>query len=73
MKVISDKGGDLLAQFDNVNEIDIPVLEKLVDLPPQIRDILQQKMLIENHIDANREKIKGYSFLENVFGFCKTF
>ena len=36
MKVISNKDGDLLSQFDNFKEDDIPVLERLVDLPPQI-------------------------------------
>ena len=32
-----------------------------------------KKKLINNHIDANRSKIKGYLYLEDVFGFCKTF
>ena len=30
-------------------------------------------MLIDNHIDANKSKIKGYSYLEKIFGFCKSF
>ena len=30
-------------------------------------------MLINNHTDANRGKIKGYLYLEDIFGFCKTF
>ena len=30
-------------------------------------------MLIDNHTDANKGKIKGYLFLEDIFGFCKTF
>ena len=30
-------------------------------------------MLINNHIDANRGKIKGYLYLEDIFGFCRTF
>ena len=30
-------------------------------------------MLINNHTDANKGKIKGYLYLEDVFGFCKTF
>ena len=37
MRVISNKDGDLLSQFDNINENDIPILEKLADLAPQIR------------------------------------
>ena len=30
-------------------------------------------MLIDNHIDDNRGKIKGYLYLEDIVGFCKTF
>ena len=73
MRVISNKDGDLLSQFDNINENDIPVLEQLADLPVQIRDTPHQKMLINNHTDANKGKIKGYLYLEDIFGFCKTF
>ena len=73
MKSISYKDGDLLSQFDNINENDIPILERLADLPPQIRDSPHQKMLINNHTDANKGKIKGYLCLEDIFGFCKTF
>ena len=63
----------MLSQFDNINENDIPVLERLADLPPQIRDSPHQKMLINNHTDVNKGKIKGYLYLEDIFGFCKTF
>ena len=73
MRAISNKDGDLLSQFDNINENDIPILERLAKLPPQIRDTNHYKMLIDNHIDANRGKIKGYLYLEDIFGFCKTF
>ena len=30
-------------------------------------------MLIDYHTDANKGKIKGYLYLEDIFGFCKTF
>ena len=73
MRVISNKDGDLISQFDNINENDIPVLERLADLPTQIQSTPHQKMLINNHADANRGKIKGYLYLEDIFGFCKTF
>ena len=63
MKVISNKDDDLLSQFGNINENKIPLLERLADLPPQIRDKPHQKMLIDNHLDANKGKIKGYLFL----------
>ena len=73
MRAISKKDGDLVSQFDNINENDIPVLNRLADLPVQIRDTLHQKILINNHTDANKGKIKGYLYLEDIFGFCKTF
>ena len=73
MRAISNKDGDLLSQFDNINENDIPILEQLADLPVQFRDTPHQKMLINNHTDANKGKIKGYLYLEDIFGFCKTF
>ena len=73
MRAISSKDGDLISEFDNINENDIPILNRLADLPVQIRDTLHQKMLINNHTDANRGKIKGYLYLEDIFGFCKTF
>ena len=73
MRAISNKDGDLLSQFDDINENDIPVLNRLADLPVQIRDTPHQKMLINNHIHANKGKTKGYLYLEDIFGFCKTF
>ena len=60
MRAISNKDGDLLSQFDNINENDIPVLNRLADLLVQIRDTPHQKMLINNHTDTNKGKIKGY-------------
>ena len=71
MRAITNKDGDILSQFDNNNENDIPTLERLQDLPVQIRDTPHQKMLINNHTDANKGKIKGYLYLEDFFGFCK--
>ena len=43
MKAISNKDGDLLPQFDNINENDIPVLERIANLSPQIRHTPQPK------------------------------
>ena len=59
MRAISKKDGDLLSQFDNINENDIPNLITLADLPGQNRDTPHQKMLINNHTDANKGKIEG--------------
>ena len=73
MRMLSNKDSDLLSQFYNINENDIPVLNRLADLPVQIRDTPHQKMLINNHTENNRDKIKVYLYLEDIFGFCKTF
>ena len=72
MKSISNKD-DLLSQFDNIKENGIPILERLAGLPPHIRSTPHQKMLINNHTDANKGKIKGYLYLEDIFSFCKSF
>ena len=72
MRVISNKDGDLSSQSDNINEIDIPVRERLADFPLQSRSTPHQKLLINNHTDANEGK-KRHLCLEDVFGFCKSF
>ena len=69
MKVISNKDGDFLSQY--VNENDIPVFERIVDLPSQFRDTPHQRMLINKHSAANKGKIKRYLFLEDFFGVLK--
>ena len=73
MEVISNKDDDILSQFGKINENDITFFEKLADLPPQIISTPHPKMLIDNHIDASNSKTKGYLYLEEIFGFCKTF
>ena len=73
MKVITNKDGELLSQFDNINENDIPVLERLTDLATQIRRTPHQKMLINNHTDAYKGKIIGYLYLEDISGFGTSF
>ena len=59
MKIISNKDDDLLSQFDNLNEKDIPILERLANLPPQFRDTPHQKKSIYNHTVVNKVKLKG--------------
>ena len=73
MKVISNKDDDFLSQFGNISENGIPILERLANLTPQIRSTPHQKMLIDNHTDLNTGKFKGYLYLGDFFGFCKTF
>ena len=58
MRAISNKDGDLLSQFDNFNENDIPILNRLADLPVQIQSTPHQKLLLNNHTDNNRGKKK---------------
>ena len=72
-RVISNKNGDLFSQFDNIKENDIPNHERFANLPLQNRDTPHQKMLMNNHTDANKGKIKGYLYLKDIFSFCKTF
>ena len=43
MRAISNKDGDLLSQFDNINENENPIFERLADLPPQVRSTPHQK------------------------------
>ena len=59
MRAISNTDGDLLSQFDNINENDIPVPNRPADLPVQTRDTPHQKMLTNNHAGANKGKIKA--------------
>ena len=59
MRVISIKDGELSSQFDKYNENDIPYLERLAYLPPQIKSTPHQKMLLNVHTDANKGKMKG--------------
>ena len=69
MRVISNKGDDLLSQFHNTNDNDIPVLERFADLPPQIRVTPHQKLLIKNQTDEDKGKTKSYLCLEDIIGF----
>ena len=48
-------------------------MERLADLSPQDRSTPHQKMLRNNHTDANKGEIKGYLFLEDIFDFSKAF
>ena len=73
MRVISNKDSDLSSQFDNINGNDVPVLERLADLPPQNKSTPHQKISINNHTDAYKGKVKRDFYLEAIFGVCKTF
>ena len=63
MRVISNKYGDLLSQFDKINENDIPILSRIADLPTQNQSPPHQKTLANKHTDANKGKMKGYLFI----------
>ena len=64
MRVLTNKDGDLLSQFDNINES---------DADDDFNSTSLKKMLINNHDLANKGKIKGQLPLENIFRFCKIF
>ena len=64
MRVLTNKDSDLLSQFDNINENNGDADFKSTSL---------KKLLINNHVLANKGKIKGQLPLENIFGFCKSF
>ena len=68
MRVLSSKDGDLLSQFDNINEGNGNADFDSTSL---------KKMLIDNHDivgqEVNKGKIKGQLPLEHIFGFCKSF
>ena len=68
MRVFSSKDGDLLSQFDNINE---------GNGDADFNSTSLKKMLIDNHDivgqEVNKGKIRGHLPLELIFGFCKTF
>ena len=65
MRVLTSKDGDLLSQFDNINE-------GYTD--DDFDSTSLKKMLIDNHEnDADIGKIKAQLPLEHIFGFCKSF
>ena len=67
MSVLTSKDGDLLSQFDNINE---------GNGNDDFNSTSLKKMLIDNHNivgqEVNKGKIKGQLGLENIFGFCKS-
>ena len=70
MRLVFSRDGDLLSQFDNINE-EIGADDNATS--DNIRSTSLHKMLITNHEPVNRGKIKSHLPLEHKFGFCKTF
>ena len=70
MRSLTSKAGDSLSKFDKINE-EMGADENATS--DNIHSTSLHKMLINNHIAANRGKIKGQLPLEHIFGFCKTF
>ena len=62
MRALTSKDGDLLSEFDNINETE-----------NGINNSSLKQMLINNLTEANRGKSKGHLPLEHIFGSCKTF
>ena len=62
IRCLTNKDGDLLSQFDNINEkVVLDNAGNVGDNPTSInkRDISLHEMLINDHAEANRGKIKG--------------
>ena len=72
-RCLTSKDGDLLSQFDNINE-EIGVDD--IATADIIRDTSLRKVFIDNHNipgqEVNRGKIKSQLPLEHIFGFRKT-
>ena len=65
MRVLTSKDGDLLSQFDNINE---------GNTNDDFDSSSLKKMLFDNCENiADRGKIKAQLPLEHIFGFCKSF
>ena len=62
MRALTSEDGDLLSQLHNIDETE-----------DGSNNTLLKQMLIKNHTEANRGKIKGHFPLEHIFGFCKIF
>ena len=80
MRSLTSRDGDLLSQFDNINEkivLNNDGTQNNADTTTIIQNTSLQEMLINNHNivgqEVNRGKIKGHLPLEHIFGFCKTF
>ena len=70
MRLVSSRDGDLLSQFDNINE---EIGANAAATSDNLRSTSLNKMLISNHEEnANRGKLKGQLPLEYIFGFYKT-
>ena len=70
MRSITNKDGDLLSQFDKINE-EVGVDDNATS--DIIRSTSLNKTLINNQTEANRSKIHGHLPLEPILGFCKIF
>ena len=68
MRVLTSQDGDLLSQFDKINEGNKDADFDYTSL---------KKRLIDNHNiagqEANKGRIKGQLPIEHIYGFCKTF
>ena len=60
MRLTTNEDGDLSSQFDEITENYIAVLQRLADIPLQIKSTPHQKMFINNHTDPNKGKTQGF-------------
>ena len=64
IRPLTNKDGDLLSYFDNINDRDENTSMNKIS----INDRLTNSQIVE----INRGKIKGQLPLEHIFGFCET-
>ena len=70
-RVLTSKNGDLLSQFDKINESAGVDETATTDI---IRKTSLKKLLFDNQeTDANKGKIKAQLPLEHIIGFCELF
>ena len=62
MRVVTSENADFISHFDNNNQVQA-----------EINNTSLKHMLIKNHVEANRVKIRRILNLEHNFSFCKSF
>ena len=80
IRSLTSRDGDLLSQFDNINEkvaLNNDGTQNDVDTSVIIQNTSLKEMFTDNHNivgqEVNRGKIKGQLPLEHIFGFCRMF
>ena len=65
MRALTSKDGDLLSNFDNINDTEANTSMN--------NNSLNNRLINSHSVEVNRRKIKGQLPLDYIFGFCKLF